>query len=116
MKMLIAYDGSQGADDTLHDFPRAGLSLLVAAPIMSVAEVFAPPAGHTEAAGPVPLAVCQAWAEATQAVEAAHAPTARWKLSARRTVLQEAWGRRRHRSRGHMPCNFCMKVSLHDSR
>ena len=67
MKILIAYDGSQGADDTLHDFPRAGLSLRVDAPIMSVAEVVAPPAG------PVPPAVRQAWAEATQAVAAAHA-------------------------------------------
>jgi hypothetical protein len=56
MKILIAYDGSQGADDTLHDFPRAGLSLRVDAPIMSVAEVVAPPAGHTEAAGPMPPA------------------------------------------------------------
>jgi hypothetical protein len=75
MKILIAYDGSQGADDALDDLPRAGFPPLAEALIVSVAEVFAPPRGPAEAVGPVqvPPAVRQAWAEATQAVEAARA-------------------------------------------
>ena len=54
---------------------RAGLPPLAEALIVSVAEVFAPPTGPAEAAGPVqvPPAVRKAWAEATQAVEAARA-------------------------------------------
>jgi nucleotide-binding universal stress UspA family protein len=73
MKVLIPYDGSQGADDALADLPRAGLPPLAEALVVSVAEVFAPPAGSTEAAVPVqvPLAVRKAWTEAAQAIEAA---------------------------------------------
>ena len=55
MKILIAYDGSQGADDALDDLPCAGLPPLAEALIVSVAEVFAPPPGSAEAAGPVPV-------------------------------------------------------------
>ena len=40
MKILIAYDGSQGADDALDDLPRAGFPPLAEALIVSVAEVF----------------------------------------------------------------------------
>ena len=73
MKILIAYDGSQGADDALDDLPYTGLPPLAEALIVSVAEVFAPPTGPAEVAGLVPPAVRKAWAEVTQAVEAARA-------------------------------------------
>ena len=55
MKILIAYDGSQGADDALDDLPRAGLPPLAEALVVFVAEVFAPPTGPAEAPGPVPV-------------------------------------------------------------
>ena len=73
MKILIADDGSPGVDDALDDLPWAGRSPLAEVLIVSVAEVFAPPPGSAEAAGPVPVppAVRQAWAEATQAIAAA---------------------------------------------
>ena len=73
MKILIAYDGSQGADDALDDLPWAGFPPLAEALLVSVAEVFAPPTGPAEAVGSVPPAVRKAWAEAAQAVEAARA-------------------------------------------
>jgi len=105
MKILIAYDGSQGADDALDDLPRAGLPPLAEAFIVSVAEVFAPPTGPAEAAGPVqvPPAVRQAWAEATQAVAAAHARALQararvqalfpgWQVGAEASADSPAWG------------------------
>jgi nucleotide-binding universal stress UspA family protein len=105
MKILIAYDGSQGADDALVDLPCAGLPSLAEALIVSVAEVFAPPPGSAEAAGPVPvpLAVRQAWAEATQAIAAARtrALQARtrvqalfpgWQVQAEASADSPAWG------------------------
>jgi nucleotide-binding universal stress UspA family protein len=105
MKILIAYDGSQGADDALDDLPRAGLPPLAEALIVSVAEVFAPPAGSAEAAGSaqVPLAVRRAWAEATQAIEAARALALQararvqalfpdWQVCAEAFADSPAWG------------------------
>jgi nucleotide-binding universal stress UspA family protein len=103
MKILIAYDGSQGADDALDDLPRAGLPPLAEALIVSVAEVFAPPIGPAEATGPVPPAVRQAWAEATQAVEAARARALQartrvqalfpgWQVRAEASADSPAWG------------------------
>jgi nucleotide-binding universal stress UspA family protein len=103
MKILIAYDGSQGADDALDDLPRAGLPPLAEALVVSVAEVFAPPTGPTEAAGPVPPAVRQAWAEATQAIEAARARALQgcarvqalfpgWQVRAEASADSPAWG------------------------
>jgi nucleotide-binding universal stress UspA family protein len=105
MKILIAYDGSQGADDALDDLPRAGLPPLAEALMVSVAEVFAPPAGPGAAARPVqvPPAVRKAWAEATQAVEAARERALQgrarvqalfpgWQVRAEAVADSPAWG------------------------
>jgi nucleotide-binding universal stress UspA family protein len=105
MKILIAYDGSQGADDALDGLPRAGLPPLAEALIVSVAEVFVPPTGPAEAAGPVqvPAAVRRAWAEATQAIEAARALSLQararvqalfpdWQVRAAAFADSPAWG------------------------
>jgi nucleotide-binding universal stress UspA family protein len=105
MKILIAYDGSQGADDALDNLPRAGLPPLAEALIVSVAEVFAPPTAPAEAARsvPVPPAVRRAWAEAAQAIEAARALSlpacARvqalfpdWQVRAEAFADSPAWG------------------------
>jgi nucleotide-binding universal stress UspA family protein len=43
MKVLIAYDGSEGAEAALGDLPRAGLGNSVEALILSVAELWLPP-------------------------------------------------------------------------
>jgi nucleotide-binding universal stress UspA family protein len=43
MKVLIAYDGSEGAEAALSDLPRAGLGKNVEALILSVAELWLPP-------------------------------------------------------------------------
>jgi nucleotide-binding universal stress UspA family protein len=73
MKVLIAYDGSSCADVALDDLRCAGLPPVAEALIMSVADVFLPPPSSQEAACParVPVAVQQAWARATHAVEEA---------------------------------------------
>jgi nucleotide-binding universal stress UspA family protein len=96
MKILIAYDGSQGADDALDDLPYTGLPPLAEALIVSVAEVFAPPTGSAEAAGPeqVPAAVRKAWAEAAQAIEAARvlALFPGWQVRAEASADSSAWG------------------------
>jgi len=105
MKILIAYDGSQGADDALDDLPYTGLPPLAEALIVSVAEVFAPPTGPAEVAGPVQVsaAIHKAWADATQAVEAARtrALQARarvqalfpgWQVRAEASADSPAWG------------------------
>jgi nucleotide-binding universal stress UspA family protein len=74
MKILIAYDGSPCADIALDDLRRAGLPSAVDALILTVADVFLPPSS-AEPTFPtqVPEAVQQAWTQAEQAVEAAHA-------------------------------------------
>ena len=43
MKVLIAYDGSEGAEAAISDLPRAGLGNSVKALILSVAELWLPP-------------------------------------------------------------------------
>jgi nucleotide-binding universal stress UspA family protein len=43
MRVLIAYDGSEGADAAIDDLPRAGLANGVDAIILSVAELWLPP-------------------------------------------------------------------------
>ncbi len=43
MKILIAYDGSEGAKAALDDLPRAGLGNSIEAIILSVAELWLPP-------------------------------------------------------------------------
>lgn len=83
MKILIAYDGSSGAQAALEDLPRAGLPRVAEALIMSVAEVFLPPPSSPAVPAPVPAAVQQAWAQAAQAVEEARTVA----LQARTRVL-----------------------------
>ena len=43
MRVIIAYDGSKGAQAALDDLQRAGLGTNVEATILSVAEYFLPP-------------------------------------------------------------------------
>ena len=75
MKILIAYDGSSGANAALDDLQCAGLPRVVEALIISVAEVFLPPSSSLTPAvlAQVPAAVQRAWTQATHAVEEAHA-------------------------------------------
>src|SRR5262245_13991013 len=105
MKILIAYDGSECANEALDDLQRAGLPQRAEALIVSVAEVFLPPTAPPEAAvsGQIPPAVRQAWAEATRAVEAAHglalqaqsrvqALFPEWDVQAEAGADSPAWG------------------------
>jgi nucleotide-binding universal stress UspA family protein len=55
MKVLIAYDGSEGADAALSDLPRAGLGNSVEALILSVAELWLPPPPSAEVDESFPL-------------------------------------------------------------
>lgn len=75
MKVLIAYDGSSYANTALDDLPRAGLPHVVEALIMSVADVFLPPAASLPPALPaeVSAAVQRARTRATDAMDEAHA-------------------------------------------
>jgi nucleotide-binding universal stress UspA family protein len=75
MKVLIAYDGSNGADAVLADLHRAGLPCVAEALILSVADVFLPPSSSPMPALPaeVPIAVQRAWARAAHAVDEARA-------------------------------------------
>jgi nucleotide-binding universal stress UspA family protein len=75
MKILFAYDGSIYADMAIEDLQRAGLPRLAEVLIMSVADVFLPPPPSPEPAFPaqVPAVVQRAWAQATHAVDEAHA-------------------------------------------
>jgi nucleotide-binding universal stress UspA family protein len=75
MKIVIAYDGSDCANAALEDLHRAGLPPVTEALIMSVADVFLPPSSSPEPVLPadVPVAVQRAWAQATHAVDEAHA-------------------------------------------
>ena len=43
MKILIAYDGSEYADDAIENLPSAGLPQRAEVLVMSVADVFLPP-------------------------------------------------------------------------
>jgi nucleotide-binding universal stress UspA family protein len=75
MKILIAYDGSDCANAALEDLHRAGLPRVAEALILSVADVFLPPSSSPEPPLPAdaPVAVQRAWAQATHAVDDAHA-------------------------------------------
>jgi nucleotide-binding universal stress UspA family protein len=55
MKVLIAYDGSEGADAALSDLPRAGLGNSANALILSVAELWLPPPPSAEVDESFPL-------------------------------------------------------------
>lgn len=57
MKILIAYDGSEGADAALDDLRRAGLPETVEAVVLTVADVFLPPPINEETDNTFPLYV-----------------------------------------------------------
>jgi nucleotide-binding universal stress UspA family protein len=104
MKLLIAYDGSPGADEALEDLQRAGLPHEVEAVVLSVADLWLLPEGNAVAPPPLgPSATIQA-ARATTAVmidEAkAHAESAAerlrtefpdWQVKAKSVVDSPAW-------------------------
>jgi nucleotide-binding universal stress UspA family protein len=48
MKLLVAYDGSEGADDALTDLPSAGLPATAEATVVSVADVICLTPGGTD--------------------------------------------------------------------
>jgi nucleotide-binding universal stress UspA family protein len=73
MKILVAYDGSDCANAALEDLQRAGLPRVAEALIMSVADVFLPPASSPVLPAEVPVAVQRAWAQASHAVDDARA-------------------------------------------
>lgn len=70
MKVLLAYDGSPCSDAVVEDLPRAGLPATTAVLIVSIADVFLPPAAASDmATNPqVPASVRHAWAQALEAV------------------------------------------------
>src|SRR5215471_7941347 len=74
MKVLIAYDGSSSANSALDDLRRAGMPQVAEALILSVADVFLPPAASPPPALPtrVSEAVQQARTWATTALTEAH--------------------------------------------
>jgi nucleotide-binding universal stress UspA family protein len=103
MQVLLAYDGSSGADTALNDLQFAGLPQKAEALLLSVAEVFLPPSSPPPAfPAHVPPAVQRAWAQATHALEDAHtlAQQARtrllqsfpaWDVSAEACADSPAW-------------------------
>jgi nucleotide-binding universal stress UspA family protein len=104
LKVLIAYDGSSCADAALDDLRRAGLPPVAEALIIAVADVFLPPPSDAERTLPeqVPMAVQSAWAQATHAVEEAHALAIQardrvqavfpdWEVSAEACADSPAW-------------------------
>ena len=72
---MIAYDGSDCANAALEDLPRSGLPRVAEVLILSVADVFLPPAPSPELTLPanVAVAVQRVWTQAAQAVDEAHA-------------------------------------------
>jgi nucleotide-binding universal stress UspA family protein len=76
MRILIAYDGSKGADAALDDLKRAGLPAEAEALVLSIADVWLPPAppdDEPQVPAIVPEAVRRARARAMQAVAQAQA-------------------------------------------
>src|SRR5262245_25445395 len=57
MKILVAYDGSEHADGALHDLKRAGLGSEVEVLVMTLADVFMPPAINEEVDNTFPMSV-----------------------------------------------------------
>ena len=75
MRILIAYDGSSGADAALADLQRAGFPNEVETIVISVADVCLWPMSNPEANNTIPElpSVEKAHRQALQAVEEAHA-------------------------------------------
>lgn len=109
MKILIAYDGSEAADCAIDDLCRAGLPDKATALVVTVAEVWLPPAGdeqsknlEVEPAMPTPKIVRQMWARSElivqQAKELAETASKRvlhnfpkWTVEARAVSGSPAW-------------------------
>jgi len=82
MKILIAYDGSGAADAVMADLRHAGLAADVEALVMSVADVFVPPAGDEIVDNTFPLYV-------PEGIKLAHA-RARHQLDQAEALAQRA--------------------------
>src|SRR5881392_42909 len=108
MKILIAYDGSNCSEAALDDLQRAGLPQEAEALIISVAEVWLPPAPKNEAlyeyavelqTRPQPFKSYQSGAKAVTEAETLvlHAQKRlrqnfpKWKISAEATYGSPAW-------------------------
>lgn len=91
MKILLAYDGSACSDVALEDLPRAGLPSTTEVLILSIADVFLPPAtsGDLETNPQVPAFIRRAWAQATAAVEQARSMA--MQAQSRVRTLGPAW-------------------------
>jgi nucleotide-binding universal stress UspA family protein len=106
-RLLIAYDGSEGADSALDDLQRAGLGNSVEAVILSVAELWLPPAPPLAGANEAfplytPPGLESAREHVAQAVEQAHSLTknasgrvqatfSSWKVSTEVSTGSPAW-------------------------
>jgi len=91
MKLLIAYDGTEGADDSIRDLARAGLSVHVSALVLSVADGWPPlPPSSFDPDGPI--------SELSPIVWRAHAIASKALADAR-----EVAGRGAARIREHFP-------------
>ncbi len=105
-RLVLGYDGSSFADDALEDLQRAGLPKQVEAVVLTIADVYQPPAGEgADRSVPdfVADAVKKARARAAQAVKEAREIAARaekklrgdfsqWKISAEAFDDSPAWG------------------------
>ena len=104
MRILIAYDGSTGADAVLADLERAGLPNHVEAIVICVADVCLWPMSHSQANSGIPELprVEKAHRQALQAVEEAHALATKasgrlrdrfpgWQVSAESRGDSPAW-------------------------
>ena len=87
MKLVIAYDGSEGADAVFFDLPRAGLPRAAEAVVISVAERWLPPIPAYAAMEVPPTEQSRYWeeqalAQAEQAAERLGSAFPEWEVSA----------------------------------
>src|SRR5689334_17348561 len=68
-RVLIAYDGTPGAETALSDLKRAGLPKQVEARILTIADVWVPPGAHPNDLTAAPISQL-AYAKATEVVRA----------------------------------------------
>ena len=102
-KILIAYDGSACSNAAVEDLKRAGLPDKVEALVVSVAEVFLPPAGEGKSLYAVVSVVQKGWAHAAEMVKAAEALAKQgaqkikshfpdWNVRSEASADSPAWG------------------------
>jgi nucleotide-binding universal stress UspA family protein len=102
MKILVAYDGSEWADAALKDLTRAGLDAEAEVLVMSVADVFVPPAVDDDFTSHVPEQVKRAHERARHELDQAEALAARgseqiksyfpnWRVSYHAEADSPAW-------------------------